>query len=236
MRAARGALLLAAAAAVAACGGEISGAERGEELFGSSDLSPSDLNVFSCATCHSADEGGGPTDGSPGYRLFGVAARTRYWGEDYGVLRDAVNACLIFFMKGEELDPDAEDFHALYEYLLSITPDGASDEPFPFTVVENVADVPRGDPGRGGEVYDRSCRRCHGEAFSADGSILREEVNLPGITEGYAEDFPGVEPSLVVIEKVRHGRFFDIGGEMALFSQEAMSDDDLGALLAFLEL
>ena len=62
------------------------------------------------------------------------------------------------------------------------------------------------------------------------------EVNLPGVTADYPEDFPGVEPSLVVIEKVRHGRFFDIGGEMPLFSQEALSDEDLGALLAYLEL
>lgn len=223
-------------ALAAACGGEISGAERGEELFGSSELSPSDLNVFSCATCHSADEGAGPTDGSPGYRLFGAAARTRYWGDDYAVLRDAVDACLVFFMKAEPLAAEDEDFHALYEYLLSITPDGAPEDPYPFTVIENVADVARGDPGRGEEVYQRACGRCHGDAFSAGGSILREEVNLPGVTADYPADFPGVEPSLVVIEKVRHGRFFDIGGEMPLFSEEALSDDDLGALLAFLEL
>jgi thiosulfate dehydrogenase len=222
--------------AAAACGGDISGAERGAEVFESTDLSPSDLNVFSCATCHTADEGAGPTDGHPGYRMFGVAARTRYWGEDYGLLRDAVDACLVFFMKGEPLDPEAEDFHALYEYLLSITPDGAPGDPYGFTVIENVEDVPRGDAGRGEEVYARSCQRCHGQAFSADGSILREEVNLPGVTESYPQEFPGVAPSLVVIEKVRHGRFFGIGGEMALFSEEALSDGDLGDLLSYLEL
>jgi thiosulfate dehydrogenase len=227
------ALLLLAAAA---CGGEISGAERGGELFESSELSPSELNVFSCATCHSPDQGAGPSDGAPGYRLFGVAARNRFWGDDYAVLEDAVDACLVFFMKGEPLDPADDDFHALYEYLLSITPDGAPGEPYPFTVVENVADVPRGDGGRGEEVYRGACQRCHGEAFSAEGSILREEVNLPGVTESYPQDFPGVDPSLVVIEKVRHGRFFDIGGEMPLFSLEALSDDDLGALLSYLEL
>jgi thiosulfate dehydrogenase len=224
------------AVALAACGGEISGAERGEELFGSSELSPSDLNVFSCASCHTADEGPGPTDGLPGYRLFGAAARTRFWGDDYSVLKDAVDACLVFFMKADPLAADDDDFHALYEYLVSITPEGASDEPYPFTVVENVADVPRGDAGRGGEVYQRACQDCHGEAFSADGSILREEVNLPGVTADYGELFPGVEPSLVVIEKVRHGRFFSIGGDMPLFSTEALSDDDLGALLSYLEL
>lgn len=226
----------AALLALAACGGEISGAERGEEVFASRDLSPSDLNVFSCATCHTADEGPGATDGLPGYRLFGVAARSRYWGDDYGRLKDAVDACLVFFMKSEPLAGEDEDFHALYEYLVSITPDGATDEAYAFTVVENVEDVPRGDAGAGEMVYRRACQSCHGEAFTADGSILREEVNLPGVTDTYPQEFPGVDPSLVVIEKVRHGRFFDIGGDMPLFSTEALPDADLGALLAFLEL
>jgi thiosulfate dehydrogenase len=223
---------------LAACGGEISGADRGAEVFESPDLSPSDLNVFSCATCHSTEEGAGPTDGAPGYRLFGVAARSRYWGEDYGLLEDAVSACLVFFMKADPIDPaqDDDDLHALYEYLLSITPDGATDEPYPFTVIETIEDIPRGDAARGEAAYSRACQRCHGEAFSADGSILREEVNLPGVTGTYPDDFPGVEPALVVIEKVRHGRFFNIGGEMPLFSEEALSDDDLGALLSYLEL
>ena len=41
----------------------------------------------------------------------------------------------------------------------------------------------------------------------------------------------GASPRLVVIEKVRHGQFFGVGGNMPLFSREAMSDADLGALL-----
>ena len=56
------------------------------------------------------------------------------------------------------------------------------------------------------------------------------------MTSTYDEEFPGVDPSLVVIEKVRHGRFFEIGVDMPLFSLEVMSAEDLGALLAFLEL
>ncbi|HLU66493.1 MAG TPA: c-type cytochrome [Kofleriaceae bacterium] len=235
------AIARAAAAAAcllaAACGGEISGAERGEELFSSPSLSPSELNPLACADCHETGPGDGPTSGLPGYRLHGAAARPRYWGGDHATLRGATDACLVFFMKGEPLDPEAEEFHALYEFLLSLTPDDAPGEAYPFTVVENVADVPRGDAARGAEVYERACRGCHGEAFTGgDGSILRTPVPLPGVTETYPAEFPGVDPSLVVIEKVRHGRFFGIGGEMPLFSAEAMSDEDLGALLSYLEL
>ena len=147
-------------------------------------------------------------------------------------------------MKGDRVDPqdldayyESDDLHALYEYLLELSPPGASDEPFDFTVVEQVADVPRGDAARGEEVFARSCEHCHGAAHSGgDGSILRETVPLPEETEDYETEFPGVDPSLVVIEKVRHGRFFNIGGEMPLFSLEALSDEQLGDLLEYLEL
>ncbi len=223
--------------ALAACGGgEQTGAERGEELFASTSLSPSGNDVFSCATCHSVEPGDTVSDGEAGYRLYGVTRRPRFWGDEYDSVGEAVDACLRFFMEGAELDTEDDDFHALYEYLVSISPDDAPADPFEFTVVETVADVERGDPARGEEVYDASCRDCHGTAFDARGSILSSEVNLPGITESYGSMFPGVDPSLVVIEKVRHGRFFNIGGDMPLFSREAMSDEELGAILSYLEL
>ena len=43
-----------------------------------------------------------------------------------------------------------------------------------------------------------------------------------------------MKPGLVVIEKVRHGRFFDIGGVMPPFSLESLSNAQLSDLLAFL--
>jgi thiosulfate dehydrogenase len=228
---------IALLALVAACGGEVSGAERGAELFDSTSLSPSDLNVFTCRTCHSTAPGDAVSDGEAGYRLYGVIRRPRFWGGDYDSVREAVDACLTYFMTAQDaLDPEDPDFHALYDYLDSISPGAAPADPLPFTVVENVVDVDRGDAAQGERIYERSCRGCHGEAFNADGSILREEVNLPGITETYGDIFPGVDPSLVVIEKIRHGRFFNVGGDMPLFSREAMSDEEVGHLLSYLEL
>ncbi len=236
--------VLAASPLLPACGGEVSGVERGEELFGSTSISESDLNVFSCADCHSPEEGGSPGGGHPGYRLAGAALRTQFWGDEYGTLRDAIEPCRVYFMKGDRVEPQelddyyqSDDMHALYEYLLELSPPGSDSGPYPFTVVEQVEDVPRGDAAAGEEVYARSCQGCHGVAHAdADGTILRETVNLPEVTKSYPTDFPGVDPSLVVIEKVRHGRFFNIGGEMPLFSLEALSDEALGDLLSYLEL
>ena len=222
---------------LAACTSEISGAERGEELFRSTSVSPTDLNVFTCATCHETDEGAALTGGGlSGYNLHGVANRAPYWGGDRATLRDAVDACLVFFMKAPELDPDSADTRAIFDYLQSISPADAPSEPLEFSVIETIVDVERGDAARGETVFEEACERCHGAAFTANGSILRIEYNLPEITESYPQDFPGVDPSLVVIEKIRHGRFFDIGGDMPLFSVEAMSDADIGALLTFLDL
>jgi thiosulfate dehydrogenase len=35
---------------------------------------------------------------------------------------------------------------------------------------------------------------------------------------------------------VRHGQFFGVGGNMPLFTREALSDSDLGAIVAYLGL
>ena len=40
----------------------------------------------------------------------------------------------------------------------------------------------------------------------------------------------------MTIEKVRHGKFFSVGGNMPLFSLEALSDAQLGDVLAYLEM
>jgi thiosulfate dehydrogenase len=110
----------------------------------------------------------------------------------------------------------------------------------PVTIVENIQPIPLGDATAGEAVYDGACRRCHGEAVTGAGNILDaldDDYVLPSYaTENYPVDFPGVAPGLVVIEKIRHGRFFDIGGSMAPFSTETLTDADIGDLLAFLGL
>ena len=50
------------------------------------------------------------------------------------------------------------------------------------------------------------------------------------------ERLPGAEATRLIIEKVRHGQFFGVGGNMPLFSTEALKDEDLGAILTYLGL
>jgi thiosulfate dehydrogenase len=68
---------------------------------------------------------------------------------------------------------------------------------------------------------------------TGDGRINDRVSAVPGASQEFADSF-GFEVDLVVTEKVRHGQFFGVGGNMPPFSLESLSDEDLGALIAFL--
>jgi thiosulfate dehydrogenase len=228
-------LLLTAALLATGCG-PIPAAEYGEQLFRDPRLSESQYNAFSCATCHATTAS--PPQGKlyAGLSLHNVASRPHWWGGYETHLLDAVNFCYTAFMRGvTPLAPEDPRSRALYEYLVSLSPD--PDAPAqPFTVVKNITDVPRGNPEWGAELYRAACQDCHGQTHSGRGRLSERVPVLPEVSQSYGQLFPGVPPGLVFIEKVRHGRFFSVGGNMPPYSSEALSDKDLGALLAYLGL
>jgi thiosulfate dehydrogenase len=130
-----------------------------------------------------------------------------------------------------------EDAKAMYAYLASLpkTQPGA----LPFTVVQVAKDLPDGDRGRGEQVYDNSCRICHGAAHTGRGK-LREAI--PTLPEGSADvlkqsyGFDKVQVRTTFVEKARHGGFLGVFGNMPLYSTEALSDADLGPVLTYLDL
>lgn len=226
--------LLMAGLLAAGCGGPTSAADFGEELFQDSRLSESDFNSFSCATCHATTATPEPGLIHSGYSLHNSAFRPSWWGGYETNLLDAVNFCYVNFMRGiSPLTPEEPKARALYEYLVQISPDRQA-PPLPFTVVKDIDDVPRGDTSRGAEVYRAACQTCHGETHTGKERLTQLAPILPEIADSYGQLFPGVPKQLVIIEKVRHGQFFGVGGSMPLYSREALSDEDLGALLAFL--
>jgi thiosulfate dehydrogenase len=233
----RAALALAAVSFAAGCNkAPVPAVEYGEELFGRADLSPSSFNVFSCATCHTTTEE--PPDGviAPGGSLRNVAFRGTWWNGYEGTLLDAVNFCLFWFMRGDMITRDDPQGRALYEYLASISPMRPAAS-IPFTVVLDVSEAPeRGDPARGADVYDGACKVCHGKWPSGRGRLRPLVPRITDEMASYPEIFPGIDPALVVTEKVRHGQFFGVGGNMPFYSLEVMSDEDLGALLAYMGL
>lgn len=226
---------LALAFAASACedpapSGPIAAADLGAQLFRSPGFSGSAFNEFSCATCH-ADH---PDDGAlhPGYSLQAAAFRASFWGGYEPRLLDAVSFCNVFFMRGEPLDPTDPQGRALYEYLVRLSPEGAAPA-LPMTIVANITLVDRGDAVRGQQVWGEACAVCHGAPHTGRGRISDLASIVPETSIEFADQI-GANPDLVLIEKVRHGQFFGVGGNMPPFSAEALSDEDLGALLAYL--
>jgi thiosulfate dehydrogenase len=225
--------------ALAGCVAEdLTGPEYGARLARDPSLGGS-ANPFACTTCHSTEMEPGDHRYS-GYSLYDSAFRTAFWGGSVRSLLQAVSFCTQYFMAGSPVDPDSDEARGLYEYLESLSATNPAPV-LPLTVVENVTQVGRGDPARGKIVYQEACQSCHGEAGTGRGrlphpKLVEEDIVLPQWTRTYPTDFPGVDPGLVVIEKVRHGQFFGVGGNMPLFAREMLADDDLAALLSYLDL
>jgi len=125
----------------------------------------------------------------------------------------------------------------LYGYLGGFPKQRAA--AWPLGVGQGGKNPPPGEKGRGEQVYDASCRSCHGAAHTGRGRLRsgiallpEEEVDFLSKTYG----FDKVAIRVTFIEKVRHGGFLGVYGNMPLYSTEAMSDADLSAALSFLDL
>ncbi|RKG99346.1 c-type cytochrome [Corallococcus carmarthensis] len=239
MRGLRGGVAALLVGVLAGCGGEAepkAAADFGEELFQDARLSESTFNRFSCATCHVATPEAPAGRMDSGHTLYNVAARPSWWGGAETRLLDAVNFCYLNFMRGvTKLEVEDPRSRALYEYLSRISPD-AQASALPFTVVKDIQDVPPGEAARGEAVYRAACQNCHGATHTGEGRLTELASVLPEVTQDYDRLFPGIPHAQVVIEKVRHGPFFGVGGNMPPYSTEALSDADLGALLTYLGL
>jgi thiosulfate dehydrogenase len=238
---------LALVLAMSACSGDdpppeivtvhVTPADRGRQVYSDPKASPSPYNRFSCATCHaSPDVPAHPPDpiftGAP---MAGVMQRSSYWGGQEFDLLSAINHCRTLFMEAAApWSADEDAAKGLYAYLSSLPPGGA--EPIPFTLTKAPHDVPAGDKAAGAEIHRRACKPCHGEIHDGAGRITTRAPLLPDEPLRDHATYSPADQRLVFVEKVRHGGFYGYGGDMAPFSNEVLSDADLGALLAYLEL
>jgi thiosulfate dehydrogenase len=224
---------LAALVVVVALGGAcgpVSGRDAGAALFRDPRVSRSQFNDVSCATCH--DDGtADPQAILPGGSLVDVVFRPSWWGGQEPTLKSAVDACLVQFLRERPLAPDDPRGRALYEYLLSISKHEATPA-VPVTIVENITTVGRGDPRRGAGIWNHACASCHGDLHSGAGRISELASLVPEASVDFADQL-GAPAELVIIEKVRHGGFFGVGGSMPPYSTEVLSDDDLRDLLGY---
>jgi thiosulfate dehydrogenase len=214
----------------AGCGSR-SALDYGRALFDDTSVSDSASNPFRCSTCHEVTA---QSVLRPGYTMFDAAARPSWWGGNVTTLLDAVNECVTAFMRGRALLPDDEKGRALHVYLQSLAPDATADAKA-LTVVQNIVDVPSGDATHGATVWQTACAGCHGAPHSGSGRLSTVVSLVPDDSIANHGTSPTTGARPVVIEKVRHGKFYNVGGNMPLFSLEALTDAQLGDLLAYLE-
>jgi thiosulfate dehydrogenase len=231
------ALCLLAVMLAGACGDqEVPAAQLGQQLFSATSVSTSRFNRFSCATCHVKQAEAGliaPQRWDSGYNLHGVTARRGWWGGGEVRLLDAVNVCVEQFMGGRPLTADQPAARQLGAYLAEGAP--VEDQPqAPLTIVRTITalDGLVGDPGRGALMYAVSCARCHGAVSTGQGSLDPTIARIPDDTKRFFPD----NARAAFVEKIRHGRFFGIGGVMPFYSLEAMSDAEVADLLAYVGL
>ena len=213
---------------------------HGKALFSDPATSGAPLNAYACSTCHVAEPSPGDTRLRAGAPLAGALDRPTYWGGVEADLLRSINFCRLYFMQQAtpwtEDEPMAEDVYAYLASLGSLP--SASTEAAPFTVVGVVADLPEGDATRGSELYTRSCAYCHGAKTSGAGRLTELASRLPDdpLEEHAADGFDATEQRVAFVEKVRHGGFYGYGGVMPPFSLEALSDEELADVLAYLSL
>jgi thiosulfate dehydrogenase len=227
---------LAAAVLLAGCQ-QLTPEQYGEQLFNDPQFAGSQFNQWSCATCHDLGPALRPEVQriASGGSLENVVRRPSFWGGKELRLIDAASFCYVYFMRGPEpLKEDEPRSRALYAYLATL---GKDEHPpaVPVTIVLNATELmTRGPKEQGETVYRQACEVCHGQTKTGFGRSSELASILPNVADEYDRVFPGIPPSLVFIEKVRHGQFFRVGGNMPLFSLETLSDDNLAALLTYL--
>jgi cytochrome c oxidase cbb3-type subunit 3 len=95
-----------------------------------------------------------------------------------------------------------------------------------------ISDVHAGDPEQGKEIYDRLCWRCHGRLGKSDGPVSDAMNPRPrDLTDRMYMSTVSDENMLAVI---KHGGAA-VGKSPAMMAfKEALSDDEIGDLVAFI--
>ncbi len=237
---------LALALLVPACADTVvneTAAAQGAMLSRDPTASRSRYNVFACATCHAeraADVGSRILPGAP---LEGAARRATYWGGETVHLREAVERCWVFFMRGTPTDLDGITGEALYAWLQSLSPPDSTTgtQTVPATWPRVIRPLEgEGDATAGRATWQRACANCHGALGTGAGrlstlvSIVPNDTQVEHCSDVIPPTYPNATAYMrtVVVEKIRHGSFLGYAGTMPPFSNELLSDDEVRNLTA----
>jgi thiosulfate dehydrogenase len=233
---------------------------EGARLMADEAFAGSSIVEVSCAFCHDVSPTPQRRLILSGGTLFNAYLRPSFWGGSVLDLLDAVNVCVTDFMRGDALAPDEPRAQALLAYLAALSSLERPEyeklaEAQPFSLVRLIDPQnppPIGDARRGEVVYQRACLGCHGELHTGEGRLLPilERAILPQsvletaclldnanqiCTPDQLERYEVQDRLLASIteEKIRHGRYFGISGNMPPYSLETFTDEQIVDILAY---
>jgi cytochrome c oxidase cbb3-type subunit III len=98
----------------------------------------------------------------------------------------------------------------------------------------SISEVHAGNPEHGREIYDQWCWRCHGRLGKSDGPVSDAMAPRPRDLTGRAHMETVTDGDLLKI--IKHGGAA-VGKSPAMMAfEEALSDDDIRDLVAFIRL
>lgn len=216
-------------AAPAARADDDSAVTRGRALASDATLSTDTTNAFTCTTCH-AFESSDASSIKTGMPLAGATLRPTFWNGTESDLLDSINVCLATFMlSSAPLRADEANSRALYAYLTSLEPGDRLVQTF--TIVDTIANLPRGDAAAGAVTFAAACGPCHGTRHRGDGRMGATLPVLPEDALRLHAEYDARSQRRIFIEKIRHGCFLGYGGQMPPFSREALGDTDVSNVL-----
>lgn len=184
-------------------------------------------NSFACATCHAEMEPAADGLRRVGHPLSGAVRRPTFKNGELTELRDAVNSCLVEWMRAEPLEEADPDWAALRGYLEAIDDPESSADAVTFEIVPPPDDLTGGAVDAGRETFNHTCSTCHG--VDAVGTVRAPSLvgsGLEAVTIAARTRLSG-NPGSEVYEGLT-------GGAMPFWSLSRLSEPELLDVVAYL--
>lgn len=188
----------------------------------------STASTFSCSSCHAISENDGlASDGlrRPGHPLLNAINRPDFKNGQVDMMLDAVNTCLTEWMNTSPWTETDSDWINLANWLEDQATSDAA-EPIVIDIVEPPQNLSGGDAVNGREVFNSTCRVCHG--LDGEGTPLAPKITETGLTPEY------------IATRIRQSGLPDsdiysglVGGIMPFWGADRLSDEELIDITAF---
>ena len=188
-------------------------------------------NPYVCITCHRPPESDRlyPNTKYPTVDLSHMAFHFTYWGDTTTMLRDAVNRCIVTYMRGTQLTSISDKWLGIQTYLVQNSTQADSIHSFILYDTLKLQDgsldsnaytnlYRNGLASLGAITYERNCTQCH--SYGLDGAI-----DLTGRTDMAIAD---------IAIKTRWSSTDYSPGLMPFITSDRLSVDSLKNIIAFI--